>query len=202
MLGRLSDRLHRPRNRRGPVRWVGLGVVELEARGVEALHEGNVEHIDPDHGLAAIVTVIVPGAIRREDQIPAGHPQLLAGHHREPAVSLEGEAAGRCDASSPSCRPGLSYENCPFNREGVAYIKKVIQEFKSNKRLILYLGVAHDNASRIPAGLTITVPEFASKWDERGGWRPPGQHLELHREGPPDVEAGSSGVLRFICFDQ
>jgi nicotinamidase-related amidase len=54
-------------------------------------------------------------------------------------------------------------------REQIPYIKKVIQEFKSNKKPVVYLGVAHDNATTIPTGLTITMPEFVSKWDAPGG---------------------------------
>jgi hypothetical protein len=45
----------------------------------------------------------------------------------------------------------------------------VIQEFKSNEKPVIYLVVAHDNATTIPTGLTVIMPEFVSKRDAPGG---------------------------------
>jgi nicotinamidase-related amidase len=54
-------------------------------------------------------------------------------------------------------------------KEQVPYIKKVIQQFKAEKKPVIYLGVVHGNASTIPTGLRINMPGFVDKWDSRGG---------------------------------
>jgi hypothetical protein len=45
--------------------------VVIDPGGVEELHQRPVERVDPDYRLVGIVAVVVPGAVRREDQIAA-----------------------------------------------------------------------------------------------------------------------------------
>ena len=51
----------------------------------------------------------------------------------------------------------------------VPYIKKVIQEFKAEKKPVIYIAVVHDNSTTIPTGICINMPQFVAKWDARGG---------------------------------
>ena len=50
----------------------------VEPQAVEILDQREVEHVDPHHRGRAVVAVVVPGAVRREDQIAARGLAALA----------------------------------------------------------------------------------------------------------------------------
>ena len=52
----------------------------------------HVEHVEPDHRLVAIVTVLVPAHARREHQVAKFHRAFLAIDQRDGARSFEQEA--------------------------------------------------------------------------------------------------------------
>jgi hypothetical protein len=51
-----------------------------------------VQHVQPDHGLGAVVAVLVPQAGGREDQVAAAHRALLAVHRGPGAFALDDHA--------------------------------------------------------------------------------------------------------------
>ena len=61
--------------------------VVIDPGGVEELHQRPVERVDPDHRLVGIVAVVVPGAVRRQDQVAAGGGAALALDHRVAPLS-------------------------------------------------------------------------------------------------------------------
>jgi hypothetical protein len=68
--------------------------VVIDPGGVEELHQRPIEHVDPDHRLARIVAVVVPGAVRRQDQIAARRGAALALNDGVAALVREDGAAG------------------------------------------------------------------------------------------------------------
>src|SRR5258706_8851374 len=51
--------------------------VGIEGDLLERLNERNIESVDPDHVLIAFVGVLVPTAVRREDQVAVLHHHLV-----------------------------------------------------------------------------------------------------------------------------
>ena len=68
--------------------------VVIDPGGVEELHQRPVERVDPDHRLAGIVAVVVPGAVGREDQVAAIGGAALAFDHGVAALVGQDGAAG------------------------------------------------------------------------------------------------------------
>src|SRR4029453_7474612 len=68
--------------------------VVIDPGGVEELHQRPVEHVDPDHRLARIVAVVVPGTVRGQDQIATLGGAALALHDRVAAFVRQDGAAG------------------------------------------------------------------------------------------------------------
>jgi len=61
-----------------PRRWRGVGIIPLGDDGVKPLQQGDVEHVHPHDRLGAVVAVIVPLAIGRDDEIASAHGELWA----------------------------------------------------------------------------------------------------------------------------
>ena len=68
----------------------GLAAAVHVVAGFQVMHDGKVQHVQPDHRLGAIVAVLVPQPGGRQDQIAAPHgafftlhraPRALAFHH-------------------------------------------------------------------------------------------------------------------------
>ena len=67
-------------------------VVLVEARA-QRPHERHVQTVQPDHRLGlAVVAMVVPGPVGRQDQVAGVHGHLLALHHGEAARALDDEA--------------------------------------------------------------------------------------------------------------
>jgi hypothetical protein len=61
---------------------------------VEKLHQRPVQHVDPDHRLLRLIAVVVPGAVRREDDVAARRLATLALDVGVAALLGEDGAAG------------------------------------------------------------------------------------------------------------
>ena len=88
---------------------VGAGArLELlvDPGAVQELHQRPVQHVDPDHRLRVLVAVVVPGAVRRQDDVAAGGFAALALDIGVAALGGQDGAAGvrrvhvrRCDVA-------------------------------------------------------------------------------------------------------
>ena len=81
--------------------------VRVEGNLIQRLNERNVEAIDPNHILVAFVRVLVPAALRRQDEIAVFHHHLLPIDVGVSAVSLEDET---------KCRHGVPMRRRDFAR--------------------------------------------------------------------------------------
>ena len=80
----------------GGLRYLLLVLVgALGEGGIEELHHGDVEAVEPEHRLIGLVGMIVPGHRRRDDEIAGLHRGLLAVDGGEGALALEYEAQRR-----------------------------------------------------------------------------------------------------------
>ena len=77
--------------------------VWIEGYLLQRLNEGHVEAVDPDHVLVALVGVLVPAAVRRENQVAGLHHHLIAIDIGVSAVALQDEAKGRHGVAVAGC---------------------------------------------------------------------------------------------------
>mgnify|MGYP003694643057 CR=1 FL=1 len=71
---------------------------------VQRLHQRKIQTVEPEHRLARIVRVIMPGELRRENQIARLHDALLAVDRRISAIALKDKAQRR---RRVAVRPGI-----------------------------------------------------------------------------------------------
>ena len=69
-----------------------LAVAINVVAGFHVMHERQVEHVEPDHRLMAIMAVLVPQAGRRQDQVAAAHRAFLAVDRGPGALALHHHA--------------------------------------------------------------------------------------------------------------
>src|SRR6266850_2850615 len=62
---------------------------------MQRLHQWKIQTVQPQHRLAGIIGVIMPGELRRENQITGLHDALLAVDRRISAVALKDETQSR-----------------------------------------------------------------------------------------------------------
>src|SRR5215470_1965473 len=75
------------------------GELVVEPDAIEKFHQREIQHIDPNDRLASIIAVVVPSAVRREDQIAARGLAALPLDRRVAAFFRQNRAAriGRVD---------------------------------------------------------------------------------------------------------
>ena len=67
----------------------------LGEAGVEEAHQRDVEAVEPDHRLVAVVAVVVEGPRRRDDEVAVAHRRALAVDGRVGALAVEHQAQRR-----------------------------------------------------------------------------------------------------------
>jgi hypothetical protein len=71
-----------------------LRLAFCDVGGFAVVDDGQVEHVEPDHGLRAVVAVLVPHAGGRQDQVAATHRAFLALDRGVGALALDDHAHG------------------------------------------------------------------------------------------------------------
>src|SRR4051812_41907471 len=56
----------------------GATIVQVDPCKVEHLHERPIQHVDPDHRGVRIISMVMPGTVRSDDQITADGFATLA----------------------------------------------------------------------------------------------------------------------------
>jgi len=66
--------------------------IGIERNLIQCLYEGHIQPVDPHHVLVALVRMLVPAAVRRENEIAVFHHHFLAVDVGVSAVALENES--------------------------------------------------------------------------------------------------------------
>ena len=119
----MGSRLRRQaRRRERPIRGQVRNIVHrsrLEHPGVEEIVHRNVEHIDPNDPLAALVDMLMPRPARRQDHVAALHRTRLAVDHRDRAAAIEHEAQ-RAHGVAVRPRPFARHQDLKVDRQCLA----------------------------------------------------------------------------------
>ena len=201
----------------------GALVLQIDPGDVEILHQRPVEHVDPDHRRVGIVAVIVPGAVRGQDQVAALGIAALALDIGVAAVVRQDRAAGvravdmrRRDVARIVDRDRAAHGAGHLQPAAEAGIgeQDALPVGELDRRHIGPAGDVGDPVQDRP--VVLPAPAMRQRLDLVGGHAPVG-HLagagvsagigepsplrrRIHLGADPDVELGGIGVELFHQF--